>query len=77
MLDRVAAERATIGVMTRCPTKAGVTLINRALVPIMAQTMARMTGLMIAWMSGWERDLCVTSSPPRFNSLKNAFLVRY
>ena len=32
---------------------------------------------MVAWMSGRKRDLCVTSSPPGFNSLKNAFFVGY
>ena len=77
MRERAAAERAMVRVTTRRPAKARVTLVDRKLVPIMAQTMARVAGLMVAWMSGREGDLRVTSSPPRFNSFKNTFLVRY
>ena len=74
--DRAAAERTTIGVMAKCLTSAGGTLINGTLVPIMAQTMTGVTCLMIAGVSGRERDLRVTSSPPGFDSLKNAFFIR-
>ena len=52
-------------------------LVNRALVPIMPKAMAGVACLMVARVSGWERDLRVTSSPPRLYALKDAFFVRY
>ena len=35
-----------------------------------------MTGLVIARMGAWERNLRVASCPPRLESLKNAFFLR-
>ena len=63
--------------MARGPAGAGGTLINGALIPIVAQAVARVTCLVIAWMSRRKRNLGVASCPPGFNSLKNAFFVRY
>ena len=77
MRDRATMERAAVGVMTRCPAGAGGTLIDGALVSIMAQVMERVTCLVIAWMSRRERNLRVTSCPPRLDPLKNAFFIGY
>ena len=75
MRDRASAKGAAVGVMTRRPAGARRALINGALIPIMTETMARVTCLIITRMSGGERNLGITSSPPEFNSLKNAFFI--
>ena len=77
MWDRATAKRAAVGVVAWCPAGAGGALVNGALILVMAQAVARMASLMIAGMGRRKGNLCVTSSPPRLDSLKDTFLVRY
>ena len=69
------AKGTAVGVMTRRPAGTGGTLINGALIPIMAQVVTRVACLMVMRMSRRERDLGVTSCPPRLHPLKNAFFI--
>ena len=75
MWDRATAKRAAVGVMTGCPRGARGALINGALVPVMAQMVTRVACLVVARMSRRERNLRVTSCPPRFDPLKNTFFI--
>ena len=63
--------------MARGPAGTVGALVDRTLVPVVSKAMARVAGLMVAWMSGGEGDLGVSSSPPRFYALKDAFFVRH
>ena len=51
-------------------------LVDRALISVMAKTMARMTCLMITRVGGRERNLRMSSGPPGLNSLEDALLIR-
>ena len=73
----LATKGTAVGVVARGPAGAVGTLVNRALVPIVPKMMAGMTGLVVSWMSGWEGNLRVTSSPPGLYSLEDTFLVRH
>ena len=57
MWERTMTKRAVVRIVARHPAKARGTLIYRALVPIMTETMTGMAGLMITRMSSRERNL--------------------
>ena len=46
-----------VRVMARGPAGTVGALIDRALIPIMPETMIGMTGLVVARMGGWEGNL--------------------
>ena len=74
--ERATTNGASVGVMARRPSKARGTLVNGALISIVTKTVTGVTCLMITRVSGRERNLCITSSPPGFKSLKNSFFFR-
>ena len=63
--------------MARGPAGTVGALVDRTLVPVVSKAMARVASLMVARMSGGERDLGVSSGPPRLYALKDAFFVRH
>ena len=69
-------ERTLVRVVARFPAEARGALVDGALVAIMAETMTRMTGLMVAGMGRWKRNLGITSGPPRLESLEDSFRFR-
>ena len=68
----MATKRTLVGVVARLPTEAGGTLVNGALVSIVAKMVTRMTGLMVTGMGGRKRNLRVASGPPGFEPLKDS-----
>ena len=72
-----ATKRTVVRVVARGSAGTVGTLVDGTLIPIMAKTMARVACLMITWVGGRKGNLRVASGPPGFDSLEDAFLIRY
>ena len=68
---------AAVGVVARGPAGAVGALIDRTLVPVVSEAVTRVASLVVTWVSGGEGDLGMSSSPPRFYALEDAFFVRH
>ena len=73
----MATKGAAIGVVARSPASTVRALIDWTVVPVMPEAVTGVARLVIAWMSGREGDLRVSSSPPRLYALENAFFIRH
>ena len=66
-----------VGVVAGGPAGTVRALVDRALISLVAKTMARVACLVIAWMGGRKGNLRMSASPPGLDSLEDALLVGY
>ena len=69
-------ERAAIQIMTWFPAETGGALVNGTLVVIVAKMVTGVAGLVVVRMGSGKGNLCISSSPPRFEPLKDSFFFR-